>query len=97
MPRVASINEEAIALVEASINERLQELVPDLVRYVRASNEAGKIGINIALTPDKKTPGAYWVSVTPKLNVKGIESMGPASLEMVGDEIQLKIAGMEPR
>ncbi len=95
--KAPDINAEALELIEGAIHERLQELIPDLVRYVNASQEPGKVSLAIALTPDKKTEGAFWVSVTPKLTATGIISEGPATLEVVGNEIQLKLAGIESR
>lgn len=95
---MATTTETATAMVEEQIHARLEELMPDLVRYVAASKEAGKITMAIALTPDKKTDGAFWVSVIPSLNVKGIAAEGPATLEWVDDDtMQLRIAGMDLR
>lgn len=90
----AAVNEEAVELIAGACRERVNEMIDDLLKYVNAGDAPGKITLSIVLAPVAKTPGAYTVEVTPALSVKGMRSDGPATIEHVGRQLQLKIAGL---
>lgn len=88
------INEGAVDAIAGTCRERINEMLPDLLTYVDASQAAGKITLSITLTPVKDTPGAYYHEVVPTLNVKGMRTEGAASIERIGRHLQLKLAGV---
>ena len=88
------INDEAVEHITAVIHERVNEMIPDLLTYVAASEEAGSLTLKVVLEPVKKTPGAYWINVIPALSVKGMRSDRAASIERVGSHLQLKLGGV---
>ncbi len=89
-----AVNEEAVDLLAGTCRERINEMIDDLLKYVDAGQAPGKITLAITVGPVKDTPGAYWTDVVPTLNCKGIRSEGAATIERVGRQLQLRIAGL---
>lgn len=89
------LNLAAVELISGTCRERVNDMIDDLLDYVKLSGAAGKLTLAITITPDPKIPEAYSVSVIPSLAVKGTRAEGAATLERIGKQIQLKIAGME--
>ncbi len=89
-----TVNEEAVDLIAGTCRERINEMIDDLLKYVDAGQAPGKITLTITVGPVKDTPGAYWTDVVPALACKGIRSEGASTIERVGSQLQLKIAGL---
>lgn len=89
------INEAAVDQIAGTCRERINEMIGDLLTYVNASEAPGKMTIAISVDPAKDTPGAYWVNIVPSLAVKGLRTEAPATIELVGKQLQLKMPGME--
>jgi hypothetical protein len=92
---VDAVNAEALELITGTCRERVNEMLDDLLEYVKLSGAAGSLTLKIQVTPDSTIPDAYAVSIVPALSVKGLRSEGAAQIEKVGRQLQLRIAGME--
>lgn len=89
-----AINDEAVDILAGVCRERINEVMDDLLKYVNASEQPGKLTLTISIGPVKDTPGAFHVDVIPKLAVGGTITEGAATIERVGNQLQLKLAGM---
>lgn len=90
--------EEALERIEAAIHERLQEIMPDALKYAGASGSKTSIGMKIELSPDKDIADGWWVTVTPSLSAKGIIAEGRATIEQAGRGKQLNLLGaLDPK
>lgn len=90
--KTKQINEEAVEWLADRCRERLDEMLPDLLKYVNASKAKGSIKLSIDIDPVKDTPGAYYVDVQPSISAKGMRAEAPASIERVGSQLQLRLA-----
>ena len=86
-------NAEAVDHITDACRSRVDEMIDDLLKYVNASEAKGSIILTCSIEPVKKTPGAYWLNVQPALSCKGMRSERPATIERVGNELQLKLRG----
>ncbi len=92
------VNAEAVDKIAGTCRERINEMIDDLLKYVDASKQPGKITLAVTLGPVKESgivvEGAYWLDVVPTLNCKGVRSEGASTIERIGKHLQLKIAGL---
>ena len=92
---VQRTNDAALELITGTCRERINEMLDDLLTYVRASEAAGSITLKISLTPEKEIPDAYELSIVPSMSVKGMRSDGTARIQRIGKQLQLTLAALD--
>jgi hypothetical protein len=90
-------NDEALEMIAGTCRERLNEMLDDLLGYVRASEAPGSITLKVSIAPIKELPDAYEVSVVPSLAVKGTRTDGKAKITRIGNQLQLILGGLSIR
>lgn len=88
-------NDDAVERISGACRERLNEMLDDLLTYVRVSNVKGSIGLKIEIAPDKDIPDGYTVEIVPSLSVKGLRTSAAAKITRIGSQLQLTLGGLD--